>query len=255
MTTTIEIRPTGAALGADVAGAALSDPSDATREQIRAALRDHLVLRFRGTELDDAELCRVRPHLRRDRAARGAHPHRLDDRARVPEMSVISNIIEDGVARGEAGRRRAEVAHRPRLHGAAGGLHHAARARGAGERRRHQLRSTCTGRTRRCRTTLRARVRGSVRQASGEPQLDRPAPARLAGPRQRRSARSAGRRPPDRAHPSGDRAQGAVPRPPLRLLHPAAAAGGKRGAAGRALGARHPAPSSPGRRSGRSAIC
>jgi taurine dioxygenase len=103
MTTTIEIRPTGAALGADVAGAALSDLSTETRVQIRAALRDHLVLRFRGAELDDASYVafgrtfgEIEPPEAHTRTVSMTAPE-------FPEMSVISNVVENGVARGEAG--------------------------------------------------------------------------------------------------------------------------------------------------------
>ena len=103
MTTTIEIRPTGAALGADVVGADLADPSDDALERIRAALRDHLVLRLRGTALDDAGYVafgrtfgEIEPPEAHTRTASMTAPE-------FPEMSVISNIIENGVARGEAG--------------------------------------------------------------------------------------------------------------------------------------------------------
>jgi alpha-ketoglutarate-dependent taurine dioxygenase len=103
MATTIEIRPTGAALGADVLGADLSGPSDDALEQIRAALRDHLVLRFRGAELHDASYVafgrtfgEIEPPEAHTRTAAMAAPE-------FPEMSVISNVVENGVARGEAG--------------------------------------------------------------------------------------------------------------------------------------------------------
>ena len=103
ITTTIEIRPTGAALGADVVGADLAYPSDATLERIRAALHDHLVLRLRGTALDDAGYVafartfgEIEPPDAHTRTASMTAPE-------FPEMSVISNIIDNGVARGEAG--------------------------------------------------------------------------------------------------------------------------------------------------------
>ena len=103
MTTTIEIRPTGAALGADVLSTDLAGRSADTLEQIRAALRDHLVLRFRGTQLDDAGYVafgrtfgEIEPPETHTRTAEMAAPE-------FPEMSVISNVVEHGVARGEAG--------------------------------------------------------------------------------------------------------------------------------------------------------
>jgi taurine dioxygenase len=103
MAMTVEIRPTGAALGADVVGAELSAPSARTLDEIRAALRDHLVLRLRGTDLDDASYVafgrsfgEIEPPERHTRTASMSAPE-------FPEMSVISNVIENGVARGEAG--------------------------------------------------------------------------------------------------------------------------------------------------------
>jgi taurine dioxygenase len=83
--------------------AALAAPGEAMLKQVRAALSQHLVLRFRGTRLDDAayvafgrtfgEIEPPDPHTRT--AAMTA--------AEFPEMSVISNIVENGVARGESG--------------------------------------------------------------------------------------------------------------------------------------------------------
>jgi taurine dioxygenase len=103
MATSIEIRPTGAALGADVAGTDLSAPRDETLGEIRAALREHLVLRFRGTALDDASYVafgrtfgEIEPPDARTRTAS------MTDAA-FPEMSVISNVVDGGVARGESG--------------------------------------------------------------------------------------------------------------------------------------------------------
>ena len=52
-TTEIRIRPTGAALGADVEGADLAQLDDVGFGTIRQGLRDHLVLRFRGSAIDD----------------------------------------------------------------------------------------------------------------------------------------------------------------------------------------------------------
>ncbi len=103
MITTIEIRPTGAALGADVLGADLAGPSADTLERIRTALRDNLVLRLRGTALDDAGYIafgrtfgEIEPPEAHTRTASMTAPE-------FPEMSVISNVLENGVARGEAG--------------------------------------------------------------------------------------------------------------------------------------------------------
>jgi taurine dioxygenase len=103
MAESIEIRPTGAALGADVRGVDFGDLDEATLQRMRAALGDHLVLRFRGTDMSDAEYMAlgrrlgeiVPPEAHTRTAAMTA--------ADFPEMSVISNIVEGGVAKGEAG--------------------------------------------------------------------------------------------------------------------------------------------------------
>jgi taurine dioxygenase len=101
--TDIHIRPTGAALGADVEGADLATLDDAGFGVIRRGLRDHLVLRFRGEAIEDRsfiELARrfgeIEPPEAHTRTAEMTVPG-------FPEMSIISNLIEDGVAKGEAG--------------------------------------------------------------------------------------------------------------------------------------------------------
>jgi len=103
VTKSIEIRPTRAALGADVGGVDLGDLDEQGLHQIRAALGLHLVLRFRGTELADADymalgrrLGEIVPPEAHTRTAEMTAPD-------FPEMSVISNIVEGGVAKGEAG--------------------------------------------------------------------------------------------------------------------------------------------------------
>ena len=99
----IEIRPTGAALGADVRGVDFGDLDEAALDQIRAALDLHLVLRFRGTELSDADYMALGRRLG-EIVPPEAHTRTADMTAPdFPEMSVISNIVEGGVAKGEAG--------------------------------------------------------------------------------------------------------------------------------------------------------
>jgi len=99
----IEIRPTGAALGADVEGVDFANLDEATLDAIRWGLAQHLVLRFRGTDLSDADylafarrLGEVVPPEDHTRTAAMAS-------APFPEISVISNVVEGGVAKGEAG--------------------------------------------------------------------------------------------------------------------------------------------------------
>ncbi|MDX1541678.1 MAG: TauD/TfdA family dioxygenase [Geminicoccaceae bacterium] len=99
----IGVRPTGAALGADVVGVNLARLDDSTFDFIRSVLREHLVIRFRGAAVDDRtyiELARrfgeIEPPEDRTRTAEMTVPG-------FPEMSIISNIVVDGVARGETG--------------------------------------------------------------------------------------------------------------------------------------------------------
>ena len=103
MATPIEIRPTGAALGADVAGAELAAASEATLERIRAAVREHLVLRFRGTDLDDASYVAFGRTFGEIEPPDGHTRTASMTDVEFPEMSVISNVVENGVAKGEAG--------------------------------------------------------------------------------------------------------------------------------------------------------
>ena len=103
MTKTIEIRPTGSALGADVRGVDFGDLDEQDLDQVRIALGLHLVLRFRGTELADADYMALGRRLG-EIVPPEAHTRTVDMTATgFPEMSVISNIVEGGVAKGEAG--------------------------------------------------------------------------------------------------------------------------------------------------------
>ena len=84
-------------------GVDLGDLDDDGLDRIRAALGEHLVLRFRGTGLADAgymafgrRLGEIVPPEAHTRTAEMTAPE-------FPEMSVISNIVENGIARGEAG--------------------------------------------------------------------------------------------------------------------------------------------------------
>ena len=56
MSDSLRVVPTGAALGADIEGVDLRDLSDADFAKIEQAWHGHLVLRFRGQELDDDSL-------------------------------------------------------------------------------------------------------------------------------------------------------------------------------------------------------
>lgn len=91
-----DVVPTGAALGADIVGLDLRKDIDAaTFERLLAAWYDHIVLRFRGQELDDDALTHFSARFGAlDKAPIRAantpyHPSR-------PEIAVISNVITDG---------------------------------------------------------------------------------------------------------------------------------------------------------------
>ncbi len=108
------VRPTGAALGADLDGVDLGQElSQSTIDAIKQAWSDHLVLRFRGQHLDDDQLMRfsalfgeldfapviaasrvqIRGENRYVNSAEGGHRY----------ISIISNIVENGVAIGALG--------------------------------------------------------------------------------------------------------------------------------------------------------
>ena len=100
---TVRIRPTGAALGADVEGADLANLDQHDFAAIRHGLQDHLVLRLRGSAIDDRDFLglarrfgEIEPPEAHTRTAEMTVPG-------CPEMSIISNLIEDGIAKGEAG--------------------------------------------------------------------------------------------------------------------------------------------------------
>ncbi len=102
----ITVIPTGAALGADVLGVDLSRPiTPEVFQQIEDAWHMHLVLRFRGQQLDDpALLAFARQFGTLDAAPIHAskdvvNPH--------PEITVMSNIKVDGKPIGNLGHYEA----------------------------------------------------------------------------------------------------------------------------------------------------
>ena len=104
----ITVIPTGAALGADVAGVELSAPmDDGTFKAVEAAWHQHLVLRFRGQQLDDPGLLAF---ARRFGELDKAPVHAVDDAEHdpFPEITVMSNIKVDGKSIGNLGHYEAE---------------------------------------------------------------------------------------------------------------------------------------------------
>src|SRR5205085_4756279 len=100
---TVTVRPTGAALGADIEGVDLSGELSAeTVDAIKKAWGDHLVLRFRGQQLDDDQLMRFSAHFgeldlapviaaARVKTADGAEVESAEEGQR--QISVITSII------------------------------------------------------------------------------------------------------------------------------------------------------------------
>jgi taurine dioxygenase len=109
----VQVRPTGAALAADIEGVDLAGAlSPETMAAIKAAWGDHLVLRFRGQSLSDDDLLRFSRQLGDlDWAPIAAAKIRVPGEDRyidgAPEgrqyVMVISNVIENGVAIGQLG--------------------------------------------------------------------------------------------------------------------------------------------------------
>ena len=89
----IHVKPSGAALGAEIVGADLTKPlDDAAIAQIRAAFYQHEVIYFRGQALSDEDHIRFSAHFGELRKLKiGNQPHDT-----YPEIFVISNIKKDG---------------------------------------------------------------------------------------------------------------------------------------------------------------
>ncbi|HXO03460.1 MAG TPA: TauD/TfdA family dioxygenase, partial [Stellaceae bacterium] len=98
----IRVRPTGAALTADVEGVDLSGPlAPETMTAIKEAWGDHLVLRFRGQHLSDDDLMRFsRQFGELDWAPVAATNDAPEGREYV---MVVSNVVENGQAIGQLG--------------------------------------------------------------------------------------------------------------------------------------------------------
>src|SRR5260370_20381142 len=109
----ITVSPFAAGLGADLGGVDIRKPlGPADRDAIGAAWRDNRVLRFRGQPMDDTQHMAFTGQfgeLEFNPGALIARQYGVENyssgrRAEVPpEISVISNIIEDGKAIGGLG--------------------------------------------------------------------------------------------------------------------------------------------------------
>ncbi|MBL1234781.1 MAG: TauD/TfdA family dioxygenase, partial [Rhodobiaceae bacterium] len=105
-----EVKPTGAALGAELRGLDLSKPlTNLEVELIKQAWLDHSVLLFRGQDLDDDALIR----FSRNFGKLELSPASADATAggqihSQPEIWIISNVVEDGQPIGALGDKEAD---------------------------------------------------------------------------------------------------------------------------------------------------
>jgi taurine dioxygenase len=109
----ITVSPFAAGLGADIGGVDIRQPlATADRDAIRAAWLDNLVLRFRDQKMDDAQhmaFTRQFGELEFNPGTLIARQYGVEDYSKdgreavPPEISVISNIIENGKAIGGLG--------------------------------------------------------------------------------------------------------------------------------------------------------
>jgi taurine dioxygenase len=101
--TNIKVVPTGGALGADITGLDLArDVEKAEFDEVLRAWGDHLVLRFRGQQLDEDGLIRFSALF----GALDPNPTRPVNIPNHPvraEINIISNIVVDGAPIGGLG--------------------------------------------------------------------------------------------------------------------------------------------------------
>jgi taurine dioxygenase len=101
----VTVRPSGAALAADIEGVNLAGPlTQETLTEIKQAWGDHLVLRFRGQSLSDDDLMRFSRQLGElDWAPIAAKDVKTIGADEKQYVMVISNVVENGIAIGQLG--------------------------------------------------------------------------------------------------------------------------------------------------------
>ena len=97
------IRPTPAALGADVSGVNLHDPSVEDMDAVRAALRERLVIRLRAKDVDDVAFTRFAERFGELEGSPEYSRSRDVYVAASPKMTVVSNVTENGQPVGDHG--------------------------------------------------------------------------------------------------------------------------------------------------------
>lgn len=107
-TSTLRVTPTGAMLGADVAGVDLADDfGQSTMDAILSAWQEHLVLRFRGQRIIDDQLVAFSRRF----GTLDMAPITTTGKPWLPgypELNVVSNVIENGVPIGGLGAGESE---------------------------------------------------------------------------------------------------------------------------------------------------
>jgi alpha-ketoglutarate-dependent taurine dioxygenase len=95
----MEIVPTGSVLGAEIRGLDVSRPLDETTvDAIRRAVQEHLLVFFRGQELTEEAQVRFTRYFGEPRV----HVREQRER-RVPEIFLVSNVLENGEPIGSLG--------------------------------------------------------------------------------------------------------------------------------------------------------
>jgi taurine dioxygenase len=97
------IRPTVAALGADVMGVNLDAPSAQDVALMQRALRERLVIRLRGYTLDDIAFTRLAERFGELEGSPEFSRSREVYVAESPKMTVVSNVTKDGKPVGDHG--------------------------------------------------------------------------------------------------------------------------------------------------------
>jgi taurine dioxygenase len=99
----IRVVPTGAALGADVFGIDPANPTQADIDSVKQALRDHLVVRLRGYTISDPQFIRFAEQFGTLEPSPAYSRSRAIYVPDCPEITIISNVMENGEAIGEHG--------------------------------------------------------------------------------------------------------------------------------------------------------
>ena len=97
------VRPTAAALGADIDGVELPHIRPADIEAIEAGLRDRLVVRLRGYTMDDVAFTRLAERFGTLEGSPDYSRSRAVYVAESPLMTVVSNVTENGQPVGDHG--------------------------------------------------------------------------------------------------------------------------------------------------------